>query len=470
MAVGVTIAIVRVDADAELATSVRTVLEAMPKDQLGKLHIEEPQCSRAGTFSEVCRRARADLTILIESTECPFIAPAENGAGKRGLRGPLLVVLPEGLAQQAPHLMKAGVSDFILTPIRPWDLIPRVLHSLRPLECEDELMARLKQLAGPKQIIGQSPVLMTQLRKLPLIAGCDATVLITGETGTGKELCARAIHYLSRRYDKAFTAVDCGAIPSEVIENELFGHERGAYTSATTAQRGLLQESEGGTLFLDEVDSLSPGMQAKLRRFLQEKEYRPLGSPKTRHADVRVIAASNTPLEEAVQAGKFRPDLYYRLNVLSLAVPPLRHRREDIPILARYFITKYAEEFSRPARDITEEAVEQLLSYSWPGNARELENLMERAVLACNCPIVDVRDVEVPTSEAYGESLLYQARKDLMVANWERNELKKMLTIYRGNVTAIARGQGKDASAFRALLRKHQLRPDRVPPFWDVRS
>ena len=471
MAARATIAMLRTDADVELAMSVRRILEGIPKEQAGQFGIEEFRCARPESLPDICQRARADLTILIEPAEASFFAQVGATGTKNTLpRCPILLVLPESLAAEATRLLKAGASDFVLPPIRPWDLLPRVLNLLRPRESEDELITHLKRVEGPNQIVGQSPLFLTQLRKLPLIAGCDATVLISGETGTGKELCARAVHYLSRRASKPFVTVDCGAIPADLIENELFGHERGAYTSAPTAQQGLLHESEGGTLFLDEIDALSVPMQSKLLRFLQEREYRPLGSPKTRHADVRVIAASNISLEEAVRAGRFRRDLYYRLNVLSLMMPPLRDRSEDVPLLARHFVEKYAAEFSRPARDITEQAVKRLLNYPWPGNARELENLIERAVLACDGPLIDVRDVELPVLESDNAGLSYQARKDLMVTSWERDELKRLLTLHRGNVSAIARREGKDPSAFRALLRKHRLRSDPESPHWGIRA
>ena len=446
-----TIALFRTDEGVELAASVRDSLVDFPEGPADQFNIQEFNCSCPESLSDLCQRARPDLAILIEPVEGHFFTEVIASAAKKARpQCRLLLVLPERLVMHAPRLLKAGVSDFVLPPIRSWDLIPRVLNLLSLRESEDELVAHLRRVAGSKQIIGQSPLFLAQLRKVPQIAGCDATVLISGETGTGKELFARAIHYLGRRAEKAFVPVDCGAVPSELIENELFGHERGAYTSAQTPQQGLIAESDGGTLFLDEIDALSMSMQSRLLRFLQEREYRPLGSPKMRRADSRVIVASNISLPEAVCAGRFRQDLFYRLNVLSLVMPPLRDRREDIPILARHFLEKYAIEFSRPARDFTNEAVQRLLSCPFPGNARELENLIERAVLACDGPLIDVGDLELPIVQPGDTKLLYQARKDLMVTNWERDELKKMLTVYRGNLSAFARAEGKDASVLRA--------------------
>src|SRR6185503_17096456 len=207
-------------------------------------------------------------------------------------------------------------------------------------ECDSDLP--LQQF---RQLIGQSPVFLQQVQKISLIASCEANVLIVGETGTGKELYARAIHYGSARAGHPFMPVNCGAIPAELVENELFGHIRGAFTSASSLQVGLIEEANGGTLFLDEIDCLPVHAQVKLLRFLQEKEYRPLGSAKMRRANVRVIAASNLNLEDAVDTGKVRQDLFYRLNIISLTLPPLRDRREDIPLLARHFLGKYSREF-----------------------------------------------------------------------------------------------------------------------------
>lgn len=465
------IAVLRTDADVELAASVRGALAGIPKEQVGEFSIKEFGCNSPESLPDICGRARSDLLILIEPPERSLFAQlAAMGSRSACGRSPFLLVLSEELARDAPRLLKSGAFDFVLSPIRPGDLIPRVLNLLRCSESEDELVTHLKQVVGTRQIVGQSALFLMQLRKMTQFAECDATVLISGETGTGKELCARAIHYLSRRASKPFVALDCGAVPPELLENELFGHERGAYTTALTKQRGLIDEAAGGSLLLDEIDSLPMSMQVKLLRFLQEKEYRAVGSALVRPADVRVIAASNISLGEAVSTGRFRQDLFYRLNVLSLVMPPLRDRREDIPILARHFLERYAAEFSRPVRDLTEEAVGALISYAFPGNARELENLIERAVLACDGPLLDTRHIELPFLEPVGAELLYQARKDSIVKNWEREELKRMLAMHRGNLSAMARAEGKDASAFRALLRKHHLRLDRASPYWEAQT
>src|SRR5215813_11685330 len=240
--------------------------------------------------------------------------------------------------------LNSGAAEFFVSPLKPSDVLPRTWRLTNQSSPSRDLIVNLKSEFGLKQLLGQNSGFRLQVEKIPLIAACDANVLIEGETGTGKELYARAIHYCSPRAARPFVPVNCGAIPVELIENELFGHQRGAFTGATSLQKGLIEEATGGTLFLDEIDCLPALAQVKLLRFLQEKEYRPLGSTKLRRADVRIIAASNVNLEEALASGKLRQDLYYRLNILSLTLAPLRERRDDIPLLARHFARKYTSE------------------------------------------------------------------------------------------------------------------------------
>src|ERR1044071_3031630 len=242
---------------------------------------------------------------------------------------PLLVVVDEADSDEVIEWIKQLAADFITKPLKTIDVLPRIWRLLdRSSESEIELM-KIKEELGMKQLVGESEAFLAEIEKLPLVAKCDASILITGDSGTGKELCARAIHYLSPRASQSFLPVNCGAIPAELIENELFGHVSGAFTGAKTTRQGLIDEANGGTLFLDEVDCLPLIAQVKFLRFLQEREFRPLGVTKTRKADVRVIAATNINCEDAVREGKLRQDLYYRLNVIQLKLPSLRDRRED---------------------------------------------------------------------------------------------------------------------------------------------
>src|SRR5215217_4935956 len=286
------------------------------------------------------------------------------------LRVPIIAVLEDNNPERVFELLKAGAADFITSPLNASNVLPRTWNLLKP---HPENSKSFGNGTVSNQLVGDSPDFVLLLQKIPQIAKCDANVLIEGETGTGKEVYARAIHYRSARASKPFVPVNCGAIPVELVENELFGHERGAFTSASALQAGLIEEASGGTLFLDEVDSLPPLAQVKLLRFLQEKEYKPLGSVKLRKADVRIVAASNLDLEKATQNRKMRQDLFYRLNVISLTLPPLRERREDIPLLSRYFVARYAADFNKELTGIAPDALHVLMTYSWPGNVRQLQ-------------------------------------------------------------------------------------------------
>jgi two-component system response regulator GlrR len=291
------------------------------------------------------------------------------------------------------------------------------------------------------------------------VARCDASVLISGETGTGKEVIARAIHHLSPRCRKPFLAVNCGAIPTDLVENELFGHERSAFTGASSQQDGVVQEAEGGTLLLDEIDSLPLLAQVKLLRFLQEKEYRPLGSSRTRKADVRVLAAANSDLESAVRQGRMRQDLYYRLNVLPFHLPPLRERREDIPRLARHFLAGFTAGRERSSQGFSPHALQALLDYDWPGNVRELEHVIERAVvLSRGGDLIREQSILLPRAAAGAPAAeSFQKAKARAVARFEASYIRDILLAHQGNISRAAKAADKDRRAFWELIRKHGI-------------
>src|SRR5262249_7167267 len=261
------------------------------------------------------------------------------------------------------------------------DVLPRLKRQARASPRGSALVERLKENIGLKQIIGESPQFLEKVRCVPRFARCDATVLISGESGTGKELFARAIHYLSARADRPFVPINCGALPENLVESEIFGHKRGAFTGATSDRAGLIREAEGGTLFLDEIDCLTPQAQVKLLRFLQDGEYRPVGSEQIQHANIRVIAAANADFTQVLRSGKFRDDLFYRLSVLTLTLPPLRERPGDILLLARDFLEKQAAITNTRLKNLSLAAFNRLLSHSWPGNVRELQNVLMRAIV-----------------------------------------------------------------------------------------
>ena len=374
---------------------------------------------------------------------------------KELLSTPILVVTETGEPHDILALLKLGVADFITPPLQATTMLPRIWRLLEQTLQGARLTQRLKERLGLQQLVGESPTFLAVIEKIPLIAKCDAGVLISGETGTGKEICARAMHYLSRRARKPFVPVNCGAIPVELVENELFGHERGAFTSAITSQPGLIQEADGGTLFLDEIDSLSLAAQVKLLRFLQEKEFRPLGSTRVHTADVRVIAATNTDVEKAVRDGQLRQDLYYRLNVIPLVLPALRERRQDIPLLVRHFLAKYAVEFNKPVLNCSAEALQALMLYDWPGNVRELEHMVERAVALSRQEMIRIDDLFLPGTTTPPES--FQAAKAKVITQFERAYIQGLLHTYDGNITRAAQAARKNRRAFWQLMQKHRI-------------
>jgi two-component system response regulator GlrR len=366
---------------------------------------------------------------------------------------PLIAVLEAGEPDNAAVVDELGAVDLIMPPLTAGDIIPRVRRVLEKSQPDQERLSALREQLGLKQLIGESEVFRAVTAQLRLIARCGASIMISGETGTGKEMCARAIHYLSPRAYRSFIPVNCGAIPAELVENELFGHKRGAFTGATQEQNGLIAEADGGTLFLDELDSLPLLAQVKLLRFLQEKEYRPLGSTKTERADVRVIAASNIDFDEAIAAGKLRRDLYYRLNVITLHLPPLRERREDILLLARHFLGRYAVEYGRSESILSESAMEQLLHYKWPGNVRELEHTIARAVALAEHEVITDTDLNLPSTSPVARPSSFREAK----ARFERAYIEDLLLVHHGNITKAAEAAQKNRRAFWELIRKHRI-------------
>jgi len=336
----------------------------------------------------------------------------------------------------------------------------RLFHALRhrkPLLEDTDAIQSVTVRLGLRQLIGQSPSFLAAKEQIAAVARYDVNILLLGETGTGKELFARAIHYLSVRSGQPFVPVNCGAIPVDLVENELFGHERGAFTGAGSATPGLVQEANGGTLFLDEIDALPSLAQVKLLRLLQEKEYRSLGSTQIRHADLRVIAAANASIRQAVADGKFRQDLYYRLNIVPVTLPRLSERLEDIPLLAHHFLKKYADEFHKNVTAFSGDALYTLMQYPWPGNVRELEHIVERAVVLAQEVIIDVPDLRLTDSVAPHAPSSFQEAKESALAHFERTYLHALLTSSQGNISQAARIARKDRRALRQLLKKHQI-------------
>ena len=319
-----------------------------------------------------------------------------------------------------------------------------------------EFVPLIKALGS--RLIGNAAAFLKVVRRVPAMAASDASMLLLGETGTGKEVCAQAIHYSSPRARGPWVAINCAAIPPELVEDELFGHVRGAYTHAVGARHGLVHEAEGGTLFLDEIDSMPLAAQAKLLRFLQDKQYRMVGASPTHTANVRVIAASNRDLRFATANGSFRPDLFFRLNVLCLTLPPLRERREDIPRLAMHFFDQARREAGRPLMGITPAALRSLQEYAWPGNMRELKHVLQRAVLLAQGQSVQAIDIELDGAAPLGEEpISFREAKARAVEAFERCYLEQLLVQSEGNISRAARAAQKNRRAFFELLRRHAI-------------
>ncbi len=313
-------------------------------------------------------------------------------------------------------------------------------------------------------MIGQSQVFLEMLQLIEKIKRCDVPVLLEGETGTGKELVARAIHYGSTRSEYPFIPINCGAIPDELVENELFGHKRGAYTGAQSDNSGLITQAKNGTLFLDEVDALSPKAQVTLLRFLQDQTYRPLGGGEACAADVRVIVASNTDLEQQVDKNLFRQDLLFRLKIMFLKLPPLRERNGDVALLANYFLRSCAVQFSRGEKKLHPDTITWFDQYSWPGNIRELENLISREYLLEDGPTVFIeppvssvkeRRRGIDRRQAGFICMDFHEAKNHVIEKFEQSYVTEVLTKARGNVTKAAKLAGKERRAFGKLLKKY---------------
>lgn len=366
-------------------------------------------------------------------------------------------------SSQIDQLLQAGACDFFVVPAAPAELSIRLHRTLGcpPADPPPDPRPVHPALRG---LIGTSPVFVRQVARVPLLARYDASVLILGETGTGKEVCAQAIHYLSARAGGPWVSVNCGAIPTELVEAELFGHVKGAYTDAHNSRKGLVHEAEGGTLFLDEIDSLPYGAQAKLLRFLQDKEYRPVGANQLIHADVRVIAATNRNPVQMAARGEFRHDLLFRLNVLTLQMPLLRDRLSDVPSLAMYFLTRAAQQWHKLAPTLSPSAVRKLMAYDWPGNVRELKNVMERAVLMSAAGPLTAQDIDLggplSTQDAPGGEEPFHVAKARLIENFERSYIEHLLVSHDGNITHAARDAQKNRRAFFELMRKYKISSD----------
>ncbi len=392
---------------------------------------------------------------------------------QNGICAPVLLCFTGDSTFSDEALLTLEVDDFSFAPINVNDILLRLRRLLqrRRLNHDEESETVQAKVEGRdfqsqeenfalQKVIGQSPAFAFVKRQLVRLAACDVTILITGETGTGKEMCAQAIHQLSPRAQGPFIPVNCSAIPTELFENELFGHESGAYTDARQKKRGLIAEAEGGTLFLDEVDSLHPLAQVKLLRFLQDRQYKPLGASSYKQANVRLLAATNQDLKVKVREGSFREDLYFRIKIVSVALPPLRDRQVDIQTLASHFLTIATQEYNKPKMHFTTDALRKLAQYSWPGNVRELENMVRQAVVLADGTTLGARDLKLSSESRKLDSSSdesFNQAKARVIESFERSYLQQVLSASGGNISQAARFAKKDRRTFFGLLKKHGL-------------
>jgi len=366
---------------------------------------------------------------------------------------PVIILTAHGTIPDAVSATQRGVFGFLTKPFDSQELLQKVaaaLHVAGAAPADSDTSGEWRS-----GIITRSPRMEDLLRQARLVADSDASVLIYGESGTGKELLARAIHRASRRRDKPFVAVNCGAIPEPLLESELFGHARGAFSGAVQAHKGLFQAADGGTIFLDEIGDMPLALQVKLLRVLQDNEVRPVGATQPVPVDVRVISATHRDLDAQRAAGQFREDLYYRLNVVSLKLPALADRREDIPLLATHWLRKLAERYKRNVPTLAPDAMALLIAAPWPGNVRQLLNLLEQAVALATTSLIPESLVQGALREDASALVPFEeARK-----TFERDYLVRLLKITGGNVTQAAMLAKRNRTEFYKLLQRHRLEP-----------
>ena len=371
---------------------------------------------------------------------------------------PVIILTAYGTIDTAVEAMKRGAYSYLTKPFNRRELLLQIKNGLEKSSLAREVR-RLKALVGERygfeNIIGKSKKMQEVMEQVAKAAETDSNVCIYGESGTGKELTAKSLHLLSSRKDKPFVAVNCAAIPEGLHEGELFGYEKGAFTGAIRNKRGFFAQAHGGTIFLDEISEMPESMQVKLLRVLQEKQFHPLGGEKPTDVDVRILTATNKNLEDEVANGKFREDLFYRIHVIPIHLPPLRERKEDIPLLADHFVKKIDKKIKKGIKGISTPALRKLLSYSWPGNVRELENTIEYAVAMTAQEIVG-EDLILQTKAMEADKLkpLKDARNE-----FEKGYISDILSLTGGNVSKAAKLAGKYRADFYDLMKKHDLNP-----------
>jgi two-component system response regulator GlrR len=372
---------------------------------------------------------------------------------------PVIILTAYGSIESAVEATKRGAYNYLTKPFDPRELLFQIESALEKRKLTYEIK-RLKGLLEERyefrNIVSKNEKMQNILGQVSHVARTDSTIFIYGESGTGKELIAKAIHLASNRKDKPFVGINCAAIPETLLESELFGHEKGAFTGAIRDSKGLFTQAHEGTIFLDEISDMPLSIQAKLLRVLQEKQFYPIGSEKPVEVDVRVIVATNKDLETEMKEGRFREDLFYRVHVIPIHLPPLRERKEDIPLLVEYFLKTFSHEMKKEVKGIAPTAMQKLMLYDWPGNVRELKNIIEYAVAMTRQEVIS-EDLILHSESIPQESLmsLKEARD-----TFEKGYVIRLLELSRGNVSKAATLAGKYRADFYNLLKKYNIRPE----------
>jgi len=404
---------------------------------------------------------RADLIVVVATPSQTKVIDFFQWLRSHPTVSPVIAVVSESATCDLLFACAEGADDFVIFPFAAEEFSQRILRVLkREAQARTDVSNRLISELGLAHLVGSDTRFLDELRKIPRVASTNCEVLITGETGTGKELCARAVHNLSARRNLPFICVDCGALPDQLFESEMFGHERGAFTDAHRTQRGLVALAAGGTIFLDEIDSLSLAAQSKLLRFLQDRTYRPLGAAQIVSSDVRIVAATNRDLERAVEHKAFRSDLFFRINVLRLHMVPVRERRGDIEILAQHLLTRCCGELGIRRKVLSQSSLRALTALDWPGNVREIYNVIRRAVVFSDGNVIlPSHLLPEPLAQSDESSLSYRDARAKALAAFERHYVEQILRENAGNITRAARAAGKDRREFGRLVKRHQIIP-----------
>jgi DNA-binding NtrC family response regulator len=380
---------------------------------------------------------------------------------------PVIMVTAYATVEMSIQALRKGAYDMLTKPFEPEELLYRVKNALQHTRLIEENRELREELVGKfrfDNIIGASSSLKELLERVEKLAVRDTSVLITGESGTGKELIAQAIHYNSPRKDKKFVAINCGALPASLLESELFGYRKGAFTGAAENRRGLLETADGGTLFLDEVGNLPMTVQKTLLRFLQEQEFNRLGDPTPTKVDVRVLSATNADMKAAIKSGEFREDLFYRLNVVNTHLPSLRERKDDIPLLAAHFIALQNAKFSTQIKGLAPDALEAAVEFAWPGNIRQLKNVIEACIAMENNDYITLpvlsQFIEIAPAEAAGEAGADEGEYSKALSRFESEYLRGLLRKSGGNVEAAAKEAGTNMATIYRKIKKYGIRKD----------